>query len=301
MSFLHPSVSIAPSPTAEFVPGLAALAGRYDLAFCDVWGVLHDGLTAFPEAADALRRFRAGGARVVLVSNAPRPGRFVGEQLDSFGVPREAYDAIVTSGDVTRAIIADRPGEALFHLGPKRDLGLFEGLDARLGSLDEAEYVVCTGLFEDETETVADYGPMLKTMRDRELFLVCANPDIVVERGDRLILCAGAIAAAYDSLGGRTLTGGKPHRPIYEAALRVGSDALGSPPSLSRVLAIGDAIRTDIAGARDFGIDALLIARGIHAADLGYRDGLFELAAGHAWLTDQSHQPTAVAAALIWG
>ncbi len=283
-----------------FVTGLSALAADHDLIFCDVWGVLHDGLTAFPEAGAALRRFREGGGRVVLVSNAPRPAPSVVAQLDDYGVPREAYDDVVTSGDVTRALIAEQGPGRLYHLGPPRDLGLFEGLDSPLVPFEEADFVVCTGLFEDESETVDDYGATLQAMKARDLFLICANPDIVVERGDRLILCAGALAAAYDAIGGRTVTGGKPHRPIYEAALARGAALLGRTPDPSRILAVGDAIRTDIAGARDFGIHALLVARGIHAADFGYREGQLDSALGLAWLGDQSHQPNAVAPALVW-
>ena len=290
-----------PNPSRPaFISGLSELAGRYDLIFCDVWGVLHDGLTAFPEAGLALRRFREGGGRVVLVSNAPRPSPSIVAQLDDYGVPRDAYDDVVTSGDVTRALIAERGSERLFHLGPPRDLGLFEGLAQSLVPLEEADFVVCTGLFDDERETVDDYAERLRAMKARDLFLICANPDIVVERGERLIPCAGALAAAYDALGGRTVTGGKPHRPIYDVALERGSALLGRAPDLSRVLAVGDAIRTDIAGAREFGVQGLLIARGIHAADLGYRDGVLDSELGSLWLGDQSHQPNAVAPALVW-
>lgn len=290
----------APDEKPAFVTGLSALAADHDLIFCDVWGVLHDGLTAFPEAGAALRRFREGGGRVVLVSNAPRPAASVIAQLDDYGVSREAYDDVVTSGDVTRALIAERGSERIYHLGPPRDIGLFEGLPNRLVPFEEADFVVCTGLFEDESETVEDYSARLRAMKARDLFFICANPDIVVERGDRLILCAGALAAAYDAIGGRTVTGGKPHRPIYEAALERGAALLGRRPEPSRILAVGDAIRTDIAGARDFGIHALLIARGIHAADFGYREGRLDSALGLAWLGDQSHQPNAVAPALVW-
>lgn len=298
--FESASAPAGPPPSVEVVSGLASLADRYHLVLCDVWGVLHDGLRAFPAAGEALSRFRAQGGRVVLISNAPRPGSFVSDQLDAYGVPREAYDQVVTSGDVTRAIITDHGGETLFHLGPERDLGLFEGLGTQLVPLEQAAYVVCTGLFDDEAETVDDYGPTLRAMRARDLLMVCANPDLVVERGERLILCAGALAAAYEAIGGRTLTGGKPHRPIYEQAAAAGERLLGRAVPKSRILAIGDAIRTDVAGAREFGIDALLIARGIHAADLGYDDGRLDTAIGLAWLADQAHRPTAIAAALTW-
>lgn len=285
----------------ELVPHFEHLAPRYDVVLCDVWGVLHDGLSAFPEAGDALARFRGGGGRVVLVSNAPRPGASVASQLDGLGVPREAYDAVVTSGDLTRLIVAERTGKAVHHLGPERDLPLFAGLDTRFAPLDEADYVVCTGLFDDETETIADYGQILRRMRERGLWMVCANPDIVVERGNKLIPCAGALAAAYEAIGGETYTGGKPHRPIYERAIETAAglgDAVPAP--LPRVLAIGDAIRTDVAGGRAFGTDVLLIARGIHAGDLGYRPGSVDEAKALSWLASQDHRPTALAPELVW-
>jgi HAD superfamily hydrolase (TIGR01459 family) len=287
-------------PAIEFVTRFEPLAPRYDLLLCDVWGVLHDGLTAFPEAGAALQRYRAGGGRVILVSNAPRPGSSVAEQLDGLGVPRAAYDGIVTSGDLTRTAVIRRGDQRLHHIGPERDLPLFEGLPARFASLEDADYVVCTGLFDDEHETVADYDPTLRRMRERDLWMVCANPDIVVERGHQLILCAGALAAAYEALGGETYTGGKPHRPIYEAAVTAGAGFLGSAPESSRILGIGDAIRTDVAGAHAFGIDVLLIARGIHAADLGYRPGIVEKEPALAWLQEQNFQPTTVAPELVW-
>jgi HAD superfamily hydrolase (TIGR01459 family) len=285
----------------DVVAGFAPLAPRYDLIFCDVWGVLHDGLTAFPEAGDALSRYRAAGGRVVLVSNAPRPGSSVAQQLDGLGVPRAAYDAVVTSGDLTRAIVIERGEHTLHHIGPERDLPLFAGLPARFASLDEADYVVCTGLFDDEVETIADYETTLRRMRERGLWMVCANPDIVVERGHQLILCAGALAAAYEALGGESYTGGKPHRPIYEAALGEGARLLGAEPPRSRILAIGDAIRTDVAGARAFGIDVLLIARGIHAGEFGYAPGTIDAEKALAWLAAQEHRPSAVTPELVWG
>ena len=297
----EPQAVLPPPSAIELVTSYALLAPRYDLIFCDVWGVLHDGLTAFPEAGAALQRYREGGGRVVLVSNAPRPGSSVAEQLDGLGVPRRAYDAIVTSGDLTRAVVVERGDQKVHHIGPERDLSLFDGLPSRFSTLNEADYVVCTGLLDDEVETIADYEATLRRMRERDLWMVCANPDIVVERGHQLILCAGALAAAYEAMGGETYTGGKPHRPIYEAALTEGTRRLGTAPPRSRILAIGDAIRTDVAGARAFGIDVLLIARGIHAGDLGYAPGTVDPEKALAWLATQDHQPTALAPELVWG
>lgn len=285
----------------ETVDGLHALASRYDLALCDVWGVLHDGVTALPSAGDALSRFRAGGGRVVLVSNAPRPGESVLRMLDRLGVVRSAYDTIVTSGDLTRRIVSDRAGEIVHHVGPPRDRPIFAGLDAQFGSVEEAHYVVCSGLLDDDRDTVDDYAPALRRMRERDLPMICANPDLVVERGDRLIPCAGAIALAYERIGGAVHYPGKPHRPIYEAALAADpGDPAGRPAPLARVLAIGDALATDVAGARGYGLDCLMVARGIHAADLGATlDGMSE-AAALDWLARQPVRPTSLCRALTW-
>src|SRR5580704_14248893 len=160
-------------------------------------------------------RARKGGAAVVLITNAPRPSPVVARQIDNLGVPREAYDAIVSSGDVTLAVIEARPGQSLFHLGPDRDRSIFTGLEGRLAPLESADYVVCTGLDNDEVETPEDYHTRLEVMLARKLFMVCGNPDVVVERGPRLVYCAGAIADLYASMGGEVLYAGKPYRPIY--------------------------------------------------------------------------------------
>ena len=214
-------------PLPSFIERFSDLAPDYDVLLCDVWGVVHNGVAAFPEACDALARFRAGGGTVVLVTNAPRPGEGVQRILDRFGVQREAYDGITSSGDVTRSIIASRRGERVFHLGPERDVPMFTGLDAQRSPLETADYVVCSGLFDDTTETPESYRGMLTTMRERALFMVCANPDIVVERGATLVYCAGAIAELYLTLGGEVLFCGKPHAPIYEAALAKAAAARG--------------------------------------------------------------------------
>ncbi|MDB5592565.1 TIGR01459 family HAD-type hydrolase [Enterovirga sp.] len=283
-----------------FVDGLEEVAARYDLLLCDVWGVLHDGVSAFRAAGDALARYRQGGGRVVLVSNAPRPGADVVAQLAALGVRRDAFDDIRTSGDLTRDLVAGRGAERFHHIGPERDLGLFDGLPARACPLDEADYVVCTGLFDDETETVADYADALRAMRARGLLMVCANPDIVVERGDRLIICAGALAAAYEEMGGQSVTAGKPHRPIYQAALELGATLLGRPADLARVLGVGDAIRTDVAGGHGAGIDTLLVARGIHAADLGLTETGLDRDVAQAWMARQDVVPTFATRELVW-
>jgi HAD superfamily hydrolase (TIGR01459 family) len=250
----------------------AAIASRYDVVLSDVWGVVHNGVAAWPDACDALAHFRAQGGAVVLISNAPRPGDRLVPQLDALSVRRDAYDAIVTSGDVTVAEIASRPGEPVFHLGPSRDHTLFDDLDAPRVAADEATYVVCSGLFDDETETPEHYRGMLTRFLTRGVPMICANPDVVVERGERLVYCAGAVADLYAELGGRVLYAGKPHPPIYDLALAKAEVARGGDTPGARVLAIGDSIRTDLKGAAARGIDCLFVTSGIHAEELGGRD-----------------------------
>jgi HAD superfamily hydrolase (TIGR01459 family) len=236
----------------------------------------------------------------MLISNAPRPGEVVVGHLDRLGVMREAYDGIVTSGDVTRAVVADRPGQTVFHLGPARDQPIFAGLDVRFAPTPaKADYVVCSGLFDDERETAEDYRDMLDGMRARNLFMVCANPDVVVERGDRLVYCAGAIADLYAILGGEVLYAGKPHPPIYDTALARASEWRGAEVSRARVLAIGDSVRTDLRGATALNIDSLFVIAGIHAEELGGRDNPDLAALGRIFAAAAVH-PKAVMHRLVW-
>jgi HAD superfamily hydrolase (TIGR01459 family) len=283
----------------EIIERFAPLAHDYDVLLCDVWGVVHNGVAAFPEACDALMRFRAGGGTVILITNAPRPGAAVGRILDRLAVPREAYDAITSSGDVTRGIVESRPSERLFHLGPPRDLPIFVGLDAVFAPIESADYVVCSGLFDDATETPDDYRELLAAIRRRGLFMVCANPDVVVERGDTLVYCAGALADAYAARGGEVLYCGKPYAPIYEAALCAAAGLRASAVPLARVLAIGDSVRTDLKGAAAFGIDSMFVLSGIHADDLGGREAS-HLAGLGATFAAAGVAPKAVARRFVW-
>jgi HAD superfamily hydrolase (TIGR01459 family) len=283
----------------EIIERFAPLAHDYDVLLCDVWGVVHNGVAAFPEACDALMRFRAGGGIVILITNAPRPGAAVGRILDRLGVPREAYDAITSSGDVTRGIVESRPSERLFHLGPPRDLPIFVGLDVVFAPIESADYVVCSGLFDDATETPDDYRELLAAIRRRELFMVCANPDVVVERGDTLVYCAGALADAYAARGGEVLYCGKPYAPIYEAALCAAAGLRAGAVPLARVLAIGDSVRTDLRGAAAFGIDSMFVLSGIHADDLGGREAS-HLAGLGATFAAAGVAPKAVARRFVW-
>lgn len=291
------SDAVGPIPVIE---GLSSVADRYDVILCDIWGVLHDGVRAFAATGDALNRFRAKGGTVVLISNAPRPGQDVLPLLDNLGVRRDAYDDIITSGDVARRSIARHGNAPVFHLGPERDLPLFEDLDARLVAVEEAEYAVCTGLFDDNHETPEDYRDRLEAMQARGLAMICANPDLVVERGHHLIYCAGALAALYEALGGTVTYAGKPHRPIYEAALALASTVRGAPVAASRVLAVGDAIRTDVAGASAMDIDALFVSRGIHAREFADEAGALDTTALGRWILDQSHHPAMMIDMVRW-
>ena len=251
----------------HFAERLSDLVDGVEVILSDIWGVVHNGLESFPEACAALHTYRQRGGTVILITNAPRPADSVQRQLRKLGVADETYDAIVSSGDLTRNFVADHPGKKIFWIGPDRDSSIHRGLDAVMAPLEQADYIVCTGLFDDETESAEDYRAMLLQAREHKLPLICANPDIVVERGDRLIYCAGAIAELYRELGGEAIFYGKPHRPIYERAMALATERRGRPTSLDRVLAIGDSVRTDLTGALGFGIDCLFLTRGIHSED----------------------------------
>ncbi len=254
----------------DMISGLSAIADAYDGIICDVWGVLHNGVDAHPTAPEALATFRKAGKAVVLLTNAPRPVASVEALLqDQFGIGREVYDEIVTSGSVARKVFTEEPRRRIFHVGPDYNLNLFEGLDVDLVGEDEADYVAMTALFDDETETPESYRPMLTRFAERGLKVYCANPDVVVERGNRLVYCAGALAQLYVELGGDVTIIGKPHKPVYDAALATLGRVLGRPVDKRRVLAIGDGLPTDIKGAWGQGLDVLMVTAGIHGADFG--------------------------------
>lgn len=250
------------------ISGLADLASRYDAVLSDVWGVVHNGVEAFPSAVDALTQYRNAGGKVVFITNAPRPSGPIVEMLDRLGVHQGAYDAIVSSGDATRVMIEKYRGKAIHHVGPASDDdALYEGLGVHRTGAETAEVVVVTDLDTDD-DTPEMYRERARFWLSRKLPMICANPDRVVEHGDKIIYCGGALGDLYAAMGGMVLMAGKPYQPIYEEAFRLAEVAAGRKLDKSRVLAIGDSVRTDATGAAQFGIDLLFVTGSIHAAEL---------------------------------
>jgi HAD superfamily hydrolase (TIGR01459 family) len=268
-----------PAASPPRIAGLSEIASEYDGVICDVWGVLHNGREMFAPAIDAIRRFRAAHGPVVLLSNAPRPPEGVTALFDKLGIPHDFYDGVVTSGGETREDLVRRTAGGkrlkLFYLGPSRDHPLFDGLNIELTEADYADLVLCTGLYDDETETPDDYRELLEHFRLRNLPFLCANPDIVVQRGNKLIYCAGAIARLYEKMGGEVIYYGKPYAPIFVAATR----ELHKHRAGKRPLIIGDGPETDIIGANRAGIDALFIVGGIHGALIDDPSGIAKMLA----------------------
>jgi HAD superfamily hydrolase (TIGR01459 family) len=287
-----------PVPSPPLIQHFSPMARDYEVVLCDVWGVVHNGVEAFADACHALAQFRRAGGTVILITNAPRPGALVMTLLDRLKVPRDAYDAIVSSGDVTRSIIAARAGQAVYHIGPERDVPMFDGLSP-LAPIERADYVVCSGLFDDTTESPDDYRGLVARLRQRDLPMVCANPDVVVERGEKLVYCAGAIADLYAAAGGSVLYAGKPFAPIYEEALTAARVARGRETEHRQVLSIGDSVRTDLQGAANFGVDCLFVTGGIHAGELGGRDHPGPAVLGDIF-TSAGLSPKAVMRRLVW-
>jgi len=257
----------------RIIESLADIAADYDALFCDLWGCLHNGISAFPDAVAALKGFRAGGGKVVLLTNAPRPWREVETQLDQLGVPREAWDVIATSGDSARlAMFQGVVGTRVHFIGEERDVTFFEPMELAGDSpeivrvpLAEAEGIVCTGP-RDSSQDPSIYRPEFLYAKQKGLKLLCANPDIVVDRGDKREWCAGALAALYTEMGGESLYFGKPHPPVYDLARRRLAQA-GTPVSETRILAVGDGIQTDIRGALQEDIDSLFVTGGLAAKE----------------------------------
>lgn len=257
------------SDTSPKLTPLSELAGHYDGLLCDIWGVLHNGITAFENAVDALCRYRAQGGFVILITNAPRSCREIYPQLERFGVPREAFDTVVTSGDVTAILMADKPDAPVFHFGPERDCSILEDLKNPIVGVADARLCLLTGPLDDRIEAVDIYRCLLIEMRDNAVEMICANPDLVVLSGNRTVICAGSIAQSFAKLGGKVMFSGKPEAQIYDEALTKVARLAGRHIPKSRILAIGDGLPTDIKGAAQNGFDAYFITGGIHANDLG--------------------------------
>lgn len=260
------------------IDGAGDLLAQYKVVFCDIWGVVHNGQTAYVEGCRALEAFRESGGTVVLVSNAPRTPTVVADILAEKQVPRTAWDAIVSSGGIAVAHASATGIGKVHHIGPDRDLDIFNGTDLERVDLASAEAIVCTGLVHDRIESGESYRAMLTEPAARNLPMICANPDLVVDVGSVQLPCAGAIAVVYETMDGPVYWAGKPHATAYEFALKHAEELRGQSVAKADVLAIGDSVRTDIAGAVNFGIDALFIGQGIHRAELA-RDGAIDDAA----------------------
>ena len=289
------SVPAAPQRPIPILSSIAGLAPQRDVWLTDVWGVIHNGVSPFTAACEACTRFRLGGGTVVLLSNAPRPAASVAAQLDRIGVPRFAWDAILTSGDAARALVGAYAGKRVFPLGPERDLPLYEGLGVTLVEApSEADAVSCTGLYDDEIETPDDYAALLAELAERRVPMICANPDLTVERGTKIVYCAGALAADYAARGGSVAYAGKPYLPIYDMAFEMVGTLRGKPVTRERILCIGDGIRTDIKGAAVAGLDSVFIASGVHVQDALTSEALVDLFA------DIDTPPVAAMPTLAW-
>lgn len=244
-------------------------SAQYPVWLCDIWGVVHNGFVSFEPATYALAKHRNAGGIVILITNSPRTAKGVARQLAEIAVPNECYDAIVTSGDVTQTLMMQVEQGRIFHLGANRDLSIFEDIKIERVDLPYANAVLCTGLVNDEVETPDDYTSLLTHAHALNLPMICANPDKMVRKGDRLLYCAGALAEKYAAMGGKVIMAGKPYAPIYELAYKLATDLAKQELPKYRILAIGDGPETDIKGAADFGLDAVLIADGVTDASKG--------------------------------
>ena len=258
----------------KVISGLSELADRYDVILSDVWGVIHNGRESFPAACAALARWRETLGPVVLISNSPRPSAAVHAQLDELKVPREAWSAFVSSGDATRVLLGGRAPGPAWAIGPDRDAPLYDGLELSFSGPEDAAFISVTGPYDDEVETPETYRDRFEIVAARGLPMICANPDLVVQRGDRLIYCGGALAQLYAQLGGEVIMAGKPHAAIYGLCLGEAEALLGRPIDRRRVLCIGDGLPTDVKGANDQDLDILFVASGIHGAETIGPDGL---------------------------
>ncbi|MFM9864433.1 MAG: TIGR01459 family HAD-type hydrolase [Micropepsaceae bacterium] len=283
----------------KIISGLRELAANYDVLVCDIWGVIHNGVEAYPGVVDTLRRFRENGT-VLLLSNAPRPNGPIREQLASLSVTEDAYDTLVTSGDLTRRVLAERAPLKIHRVGPDRDGPLFENLDVQLVAMKDADAIVCTGPFDDTTEGPDDYRDYWREALARRLPFYCANPDLVVQRGDQMIYCAGALAEDYERQGGEVLYLGKPYAPAYDFVAERLRELNRRDIPKAKWLAVGDGLKTDIAGATQAGIDSLLITGGIHESELAHADGTPDPAKIGSLFAERKLKSVAAMRRLLW-
>lgn len=288
----------------QLITALSDISRNYRAVFCDLWGCLHNGKTVFPAAVAALQHFRAQGGAVVLLTNAPRPASSVLAQLDRLGAPKDCYDLVVSSGDAAQiAMFSGAVGQRIHHIGAEKDMPFFTDLAPEVQAiaktqpaiefvgLDEAEGIVCTGLKDDLTETVEDYRAALLHGKTLGLTMLCANPDIVVDLGHSRIYCAGALAQAYEEMGGEALYFGKPHPPIYDLARRKLAETHGSIAN-EEILCIGDGPWTDVLGGQNEAVDTLFITGGIVAQQFGADAANPDPALLESWLAAERLAPT---------
>ena len=285
-----------PQSTIPLISHAQPLAKNYDAWLCDIWGVLHNGIDIFGEACEAAVKYREAGGIIVLITNSPRPQPAVIEQFTALGVPRAAWDDVITSGDVTRNLLQQHQGQKIYHLGPERDRPVFDGIDIEFTDVENADIIVNTGPFDDTTETPDDYRDEYLRFKSLGLKMICANPDIKAERGNHVIYCAGGLAEAFAAIGGEVIYAGKPHLPIYDIAFDMMRKVKGSGIPRKRILAIGDGIKTDMAGAAAADIDSLFVPSGVHvdrsrALDSSHLAEIF---------TGSPHPPIAAQTGLRW-
>ncbi|ESQ82738.1 hydrolase [Asticcacaulis sp. AC466] len=286
----------------ELLNGLANIAADYDAIFCDIWGVIHNGRQHFPPAYEALRRFKAERGPVILISNSPRPRESLVGQLASLGILDDGFSDVVSSGDATREYLKKfAPQGPAWRIGDPREQSLYEGIDIDLsGKPETAAFISCTSPFDDENDTADQYLHAFTIAAQRKIVMICANPDKVVQRGDKIIMCAGSLADLYASLGGPVIMAGKPYAPIYEMCYQALEKITGKPHDKTRILAIGDGLPTDVLGANGQGLDLLFIAAGIHAAEATNAEGILDPLLLKAVLDTQMANSKYVADALRW-
>ena len=280
----------------RIIQGLREVDDRHDALLCDAWGVIHDGQRLLGDSADALVRWRAERGPVVVITNAPRLSDVIPAQLDRIGLPREAYDAIVTSGDATRAEVTRRADTAFFRLGPAKDDDLFAATGKAFVPLEDADAILCTGLMDDLNETPDDYREELAGAAERGLPMICANPDRVVRYGDRLMYCAGALADLYEEAGGEVIMAGKPHAPIYRLAL----EAARAAGPANAPLCVGDSVRTDLTGAARAGLEAVFVAGGVSLDEVRGTDGRLDERAVRELLMREGAKAAYAMEAIAW-